>query len=312
MPRTALVTGGAGFIGSHLCDRLLADRWAVRALDDLSTGSRENLADGVTLLEGDVCDPEACARACEGTDTVFHLAARVTIRHSVETFLADAQTNLMGTLRLLRAAGAAGVRRFILASSMAVYADAPDPTPVPETHPTEPLSPYGISKLAAEKYIMMMGPRLGLEPVVLRFFNTYGTRQKYSPYVGVATIFVTRILEGKPCLIFGDGEQCRDFIHVADIVAACTLAADAPKAVGQALNVGTGAGTSVNQLAEMIRQALGRGEFGHVDEHPAELRYSVACVDKARELLGYEPKGVLAERIAEVVDYVSSQVGGCE
>jgi len=282
----------------------------VRILDDFSVGLRENVPPGVTIVEGDVRQADLCRQACQSVDTVFHLAARVTIRQSVETFFEDAQTNLMGTLTLLRAASAAQARRFIFASSMGVYADSPDGAPVSEAHPTEPLSPYGISKLAAEKYALMMGPILGLEPVALRFFNTYGTRQGYSPYVGVTTIFLTNILKGKPCTIFGDGNQCRDFVHVSDIAAACALAADAPQAVGQVMNVGSGIGTTVNQLAALIKACLGKGDFVYAERDTMELLHSVADITKAKTLLGYEPRGALEARLPELVEYVRGRTNG--
>jgi len=305
---TALVTGGAGFIGSHLADRLLVQGDTVRVLDDLSTGQRDNVPAGATFVEGDILDPAACEAACANVDTVYHLAARVTIRHSVETFLDDATTNLMGTLRVLQAAARAGVRRFVLASSMGVYSDSPTGEPVPESHPTEPLSPYGISKLAAEKYVLMMGPSLGLEPVVLRFFNTYGSRQGYTPYVGVATIFVTRILRGEPCTIFGDGEQRRDFVHVSDVARACALAGLSSEAPGRILNVGTGRGTSVKELAAAIGDHLGAGEFSQAPVDRTELRHSVANIDRAREILGYEPRETLEEKLPELVADIRSRV----
>ncbi len=304
MGKRALVSGGAGFIGSHLCDCLVEQGWAVRVLDNFSTGSRDNLGGSVEALEGDITDPAACATACVGVDTVFHLAARVTIRQSIETFHKDAETNLMGTLNLLRASGASGVRRFIATSSMAVYADSPDGKLVDENHPLGPLSPYGISKLAAEQYVHLMAPQLGMEPVVLRLFNTYGSRQGYTPYVGALTIFVTQILQGKPCTIFGDGEQCRDFGHVLDVARAFVLAADSKDAVGETFNIGTGMGTTVNRLAELIRNELGEGEFNYAKPHPAELRHSVPDISKAKSLLGHAPANKLEDRLGDVIESI--------
>ena len=308
MRKQALVTGGAGFIGSHLCDRLVADGWRVRVLDNLSTGIRDNLPTEAELLEGDICRVEDCGRACADVDAVFHLAARVTIRHSVETFYDDASVNLMGTLNMLRSAAEGGARRFVFASSMAVYADSPDGSPVSEEHPTTPLSPYGISKLAAERYVIMMGRELGLEPVALRLFNTYGPRQGYTPYVGVITIFITRILQGKSCTIFGDGEQCRDFVHVRDVARAFVLASTASGAPGRVMNVGTGRGTTVNEVAALVREVLCQGEFTHAAADATELRHSVPDINRACQLLGYRPEGILGERIADVVAAVKQRV----
>ncbi len=304
---TALITGGAGFIGSHLADALLREGRRVRILDDLSTGSLENIPSGAEFVEGDVRSRETARDACAGVDCVFHLAAKVSIRQSIETFKVDADTNLMGTLSMLEAAGEAGVRRFVHASSMAVYADAADGALVGEDHPVEPLSPYGISKHAGERYVLMMGPKLGLEPVVLRLFNTYGTRQGYTPYVGVITIFVTNMLEGRPCTVFGDGNQRRDFVHVADVAEAFRLAGECDGAAGRVFNVGTGRGTTVNELAALIQSLLGGGTFTREPAYAVELRNSVADISRARDTLGYRPQGTLEECLPRVLDYLKSR-----
>lgn len=307
MNRRALVTGGAGFIGSRLAKALADAGWQTRVLDDLSVGRREKVDPRAELIVGDICDSDACRRACEEVDTVFHLAARVSIRHSVATFVDDAEVNLLGTLRLLAAAGTARVRRFVFTSSMAVYADGRPEALVDEGHKLAPLSPYGVGKLAAEEYVRMMAPRLGLEPVVLRLFNTYGAGQGYTPYVGVATIFITRILQGESCVIFGDGQQRRDFTHVTDVTQALLLAADARHAAGATVNIGTGIGTSVSELAELIRTRLGRGRFDHAERDVTELRYSVADIARAKKLLGYAPRYRLEDRLDEVIDSIRAQ-----
>jgi len=301
--RIALVTGGAGFIGSHLCDALLARGLSVRVLDDFSTGRPENVDPRCEVIRADVADRQPVEAALQGVDTVFHLAARVTIRGSVDHFEDDARTNLMGTLEVLRAASKVSVRRFVFASSMAVYADSPDGALMAEDHPQVPISPYGISKLAAEKYVLMMAPSLGIEPVALRFFNTYGPRQGYTPYVGVITIFIHRLLKNEPLVIFGDGGQLRDFVHVSDIVQANVLAMDTPH-TGQSFNVGTGVSTSVLQVAEMLRRAM--RPDAQIRYEPArleELRNAVPDIAKARRLLGYAPRWSLADRLGEVIEY---------
>ena len=309
MPR-ALVTGGAGFIGSHLVDALLAGGWQVRVLDNLSTGRREQVLTAAELLVGEVDSAELAARACAGVDTVYHLAARVSVRDSFEYLVEHNTVNVTGTLVQLRAAAAARVRRFVLASSMAVYADAEPGTRNDENHATRPLSPYGISKLAAEDYVLLGAPAFGIEPVVLRFFNTYGPRQAYSPYVGVVTIFITRLLQGLPCAIYGDGQQCRDFVHVSDVVRACLAAGRSASAVGQRINVGSGRGTTVNELAEIIARLLGKpADYSREAQPPGELRQSVADISRAARLLGYTPTARLEDRLGEVVEALRRTTG---
>lgn len=297
-----LVTGGAGFIGSHVCEALAGEGRRVRVLDDLSVGRRENVPEGCELVVGSVLDEEALRASLDGVDAVCHEAARVSIRDSVERFVEDAETNLMGTLRLLRAAGRAGVRRFVMASSMAVYADAPERAPVRESHPLDPSSPYGIHKLAAERAALLVGRQLGMEPVALRYFNTFGPRQAFTPYVGVATIFVTRLLAKQPLTVYGDGAQTRDFVHVSDVARANVLALTAPGAAGRALNIGSGRGTTVLALASLLRARLSPdAELRHEAARPEEILYSVADVSAAREAMGYAPQTDLPRQIDDVI-----------
>jgi UDP-glucose 4-epimerase len=247
-----LVTGGAGFIGSHLCEGLLREGYQVRVLDDLSVGKLENVPAECEFIQGSILDPNIVEQAVNGVTHILHDAARVTIRGSVDKFYEDAETNLMGTLQLLKTASKQKVQRFIYASSMAVYADSEEPVPISENYSQLPASPYGIAKLAAERYVLLTSADFGMQPVVLRYFNTFGTRQTYTPYVGVITIFITRLLKKQNLTIFGDGEQRRDFVHVSDIVQANLLALKNDSAVGETFNVGTGIGTSVNELAQLL------------------------------------------------------------
>jgi UDP-glucose 4-epimerase len=298
-----LVTGGAGFIGSCLTGILLDEGKEVRVLDNLSMGKRENVPEDAEFVHGDVLDAAVLRPCLEGVDGVFHLAARVSIRSSIDGFFDDARTNLMGTLNLLDCIKGTGVKKLVYASSMAVYSDSPKPEPVAESYLTEPLSPYGISKLASEKYCLNLADSIGIDAICLRYFNTYGPRQTLTPYVGVITIFINNLLEGKRPVIFGDGEQMRDFIWVRDIARASALALESPVRKG-VFNVGTGSGTSVNRMAELLIGKISPGiEPDHAPSQPGELRYCIADIGQARKHLKYEPEGRLEEKIEEVIEW---------
>lgn len=298
----ALVTGGAGFIGSHVVGQLLKSDWDVTVLDNLSVGRHENVPADAELVVGDVLDAERVQHLARRAEVIFHLAAVVSVRASVEHFVEDARANVMGTLTVLQAAARAGVRRVLYASSMAVYADSPAPLPISETHTTSPVSPYGIGKLAGEQYLHTVASQLAFESVALRYFNTYGSGQRFTPYVGVITIFCRRLLSGEPPVIYGDGEQRRDFVHVDDVAAATVAALRAP--TGGTFNVGTGRATSVNEIADLL---IGRIDPSARREYaPAaagELRNSIADVSAAREAFGYEPRRQLATHIDEVIEW---------
>ncbi len=301
--RLVLVTGGAGFIGSHLCEGLLKEGYRVRVVDDLSVGKIENIPPGCEFVEGDILDEDLLQRATLGVTAVCHEAARVTIRGSVERFYEDAETNLMGTLCLLKVAAQNGVSRFVYASSMAVYADSQQPVPVTEDHPLVPASPYGIAKLAAERYVLMLGSTLRMKATALRYFNTFGVRQTFTPYVGVITIFVTQLLQKQPITIFGDGNQVRDFVHVSDIVQANLCALKRDEAAGMIFNVGSGRGTSVFALAELLKQKLNPdAEILYEPARPEELRNSIAEISLARRVLGYEPLTDLDKQLSGVIE----------
>jgi UDP-glucose 4-epimerase len=310
MQRRALVTGGAGFIGSHLVHLLASEGWRVRVLDNLSTGHRENVPGQAEFIEGDLRDPIVARSACSGVDTVFHLAARVSVRDSLDHLVEHNTTNVTATLVLLKAAATAGVRRLVFTSSMAVYDEGLPNQTIDERHPTRPLSPYGISKLAAEKYLLQAGPALGLQPVILRLFNTYGPGQAYSAYVGVVTIFITRLLQGLPLVVYGDGQQCRDFVYVGDVAQACLSAALSEAAVGECFNIGSGRGITVNQLVELISSSLGAAQ-PIIEYQPAqagELRYSIANVHCAQQALNYNPTSTFEHRLPEVIDWIRAQL----
>ena len=296
-----LVTGGAGFIGSHLVERLVHAGIETVVLDDLSVGKRENLPPGVSLIVGDVRDAQVVDEAVSGVQGVFHLAARVSIRASVAGFYNDAETNLMGTLNVLRACALRNVNKLVYASSMAVYANSPRPTPIPESYDAVPLSPYGVAKLASERYVRLVSAQAGFKAVSLRYFNTYGPRQTFTPYVGVITIFIQRLLRGEAPVIFGDGQQCRDFVYVGD-VADATYQALLADVTGEVINVGSGEGTTVNRIAAMLCSRLSPGtQPVHIEEHAGEVRNSIADIRKAQRLLGYEPKTWLEDKLDEII-----------
>lgn len=309
--KRALITGGAGFIGHHLAHALIRRGVEVTVLDDLSMGKRENIPPSARFVEGDVRDPAAVREALEGVDTVLHEAAIVSIRTSVEQFVRDAEVNLMGTLGLLQQMAAkGGIRRAVLASSMAVYSDSPRPEPLPESAPTEPIAPYGAAKLAAERYWALVGSSFGIPTTVLRYFNTYGPNQTFTPYVGVITIFIRRLLAGQTPIIFGDGEQRRDFVHVDDIVAANLAVLDAPEAevVGRAFNVGTGRATSVNEVAAGLIAVLAPGTRPeYAPAQAGEMRYAIADSSALRRL-GWSPSRPKVD-FADVVEFWRGRTG---
>jgi UDP-glucose 4-epimerase len=302
-----LVTGGAGFIGSHLCGELLHEGYRVRVLDDLSVGRRENVPRECEFIQGNIQDEELLLEATKDVSAICHQAARVTIRGSLDRFYEDAKTNLMGTLRLLKIAGKQEIKKFVYASSMAVYSDSVKRVPISEEYATIPASPYGIAKLAAERYLLMVGPQMGIEPIVLRYFNTFGIRQTYTPYVGVITIFVTQLMRKEPITIYGDGKQTRDFVHVSDVVQANLLALKSPKAVGGIFNIGSGRGTTVLEIVDLLKsRLLANAEVRHEPQRPEELRNSIANISQARKKLGYAPKTDLNNQIDEVIQYIRS------
>jgi UDP-glucose 4-epimerase len=309
--KRVLVTGGAGFIGHHLTRALLGRGVAVTVLDDLSMGRRENVPAAARLVVGDVRDASVVRDALDGVDAVLHEAAIVSIRASVEHFVRDAEVNLMGTLTLLREIAALRIERAVLASSMAVYADSPRPDPLSEDAPTVPISPYGVAKLAAERYWLLTGAQAGVPATVLRYFNTYGPNQTPTPYVGVVTIFIERLLAGSAPRIFGDGEQARDFVHVDDIVAANLAVLDAPAAAvdGRIFNVGTGHATSVNEVATMLIDALAPGtQAEYLPAQAGEMRNAIADVSAIRAAVGWTPRHVPPD-FGEVIAFWRDNAG---
>lgn len=283
--QTVLITGGAGFIGSHIADALVADN-TVRVLDDLSTGHRENVPDEAELYVGDITDDDDRSAAMDGVDLVFHEAAIVSVAHSIETPLETNRTNADVTLQLLEDARRENAR-FVLASSAAIYGH-PESLPVSETHPKQPTSPYGVSKLVADQYVQLYGALYDLPTVALRYFNAYGPRQQGGDYSGVISTFVEQALAGEPITVNGDGSQTRDFVHVDDIVQANLRAATTPH-VGAAYNVGTGDTVTIMELAELIRSAAGSNSpIVNVDGRPGDIEHSCADTTTASSRLGFD------------------------
>jgi len=302
-----LVTGGAGFIGSHLAEMLVGRGDSVRVLDNLSTGRRENLAsfiDRIQFVEGDIRDLETCRRAVEGMDHVLHQAALASVPRSVADPLLNNAVNVTGTLNLLLAARDAGVRSFVLASSSAVYGDDPAPAKL-EGREGRPLSPYGLGKHVGEKYCEVFHGLFGLKTVALRYFNVFGPRQDpRSEYAAVIPLFITRCLRGESPVIYGDGEQSRDFIFVKDVARANIMAAESPSAGGEAVNIAGGAGLTVNRLLAAVNAILGTAvEPSRAEPRPGDIRHSVAEVGKARRILHHEPAVSFMDGLRETVSW---------
>jgi nucleoside-diphosphate-sugar epimerase len=312
-----LVTGGAGFVGSHLVEGLVGSGYRVRVLDDLATGSRANLdhlAGDIELREESILDPEALRRAMDGIEVVFHEAAIPSVPRSVRNPAMSNEVNVTGTLNVLIAARDAGVRRLIYAGSSSAYgatsavAESPDGRRV-ETMPTLPMSPYAVAKLAGEHYCQVFAQIYGLETVCLRYFNVFGPRQDpKSEYAAVIPRFITALMDGRPLTIFGDGTQSRDFTYVANVVAANLLAMSAPSVSGETFNIGCGRQTSLNELARQLGEIAGAPP--RIDYMPArsgDVPCSLADISKARSLLGYEPAVSLATGLRRTWEFLSAR-----
>jgi nucleoside-diphosphate-sugar epimerase len=288
-----LVTGGGGFIGSHLVDRLLGDGNEVRVLDNFATGHRANLAeviDEVELIEGDVQSYERAHNAVRGCELVFHIAALPSVPRSIQDPLTSTASNVTGTLNILLAARDEGVRRVVFASSSSVYGPQKE-YPQREEAAARPISPYGVSKLAAEGYCRAFTQVYGLETVAVRYFNVFGPRQDpLSQYAAVIPRFITAALDDEPPVIFGDGEQSRDFTYIDNTVDGTVFASTAEGAAGETFNVACGEAITLNQLLEHVREISGKPvEAIYEKGQPGDLRRSQADIGRAREVLGYDP-----------------------
>lgn len=303
--RQVLVTGGAGFIGSHLVEALVADGHSVRVLDDLSTGKLANLSavqNKIDLVRGSLTETATVAQAVRGCEVIFHLGALPSVARSIEEPLLAHAICATGTLNVLDAARNNGVRRVVYAASSSAYGDTPGALRT-EEDPLAPLSPYAAAKLTGEHYCRCFTSVYGLETVRLRFFNVFGPRQDAkSPYSGVIALFTSAMLEGRTPRIDGDGEQSRDFVYVGNVVQALRQAADAPAAVGRVYNIGNGGSTTILQLVQHLNELLGTSvQPLHGPPRPGDVRHSQADISRARRDLGYEPAIPFAEGLRRTV-----------
>jgi len=303
--QTILITGGAGFIGSHIAEAWLARGANVRVLDNFRTGKLENLRNlDVELIEGSVTDPKTVERAVKGVSIIHHLAALVSVPESVEKPIETQRINVEGTINLLRSAAEAGVKRFVFSSTSAVYGDVERPAHS-ETDLPAPASPYAISKLSAEQYVSLANGQAGMTTVSLRYFNVFGPRQDpKSPYAAAISIFTARSLRGEPLVIYGDGMQTRDFIYVKDVVAANLFVAEHANGV---YNVGRGERITIKTLAELIRNFVGsRSRIEFASPRPGDVRHSCANIQRLKAL-GWKPEFTLEQGLDQTVRWMTEQ-----
>jgi UDP-glucose 4-epimerase len=305
-----LVTGGAGFIGSHLSEELVRRGHRVRVADSLITGKRINLAHipGVEFLEGDLADMAVATRAVDGIDYVLHQAAIPSVPRSVKDPITSNRANIDASINVLVAARDAGVKRLVYAGSSSAYGNTPT-LPKREDMPPNPLSPYALQKLVAEQYCQMFTRLYGFETVTIRYFNVFGPRQDPgSPYSGVISLFSTALLEGRQPVIYGDGGQTRDFTYVANVVDGVLRACEAPKAAGEVINVACGTRISLNDLLRVMNRIVGTTiEPIYKEERAGDVRDSQADITKAKTLLGYTPLVPLDEGLAKTLEWCRSE-----
>jgi nucleoside-diphosphate-sugar epimerase len=304
-----LVTGGAGFIGSNLVRQLVADGNDVTVLDNLLSGFRSNLDSfpQVRFIEGDIRDDAAVAEAIKGADVVFHLAASVGNKRSIDYPLVDAEINVMGTLTVLEAARHAGVRKIVASSSAGIFGELKT-LPIKEDHPVDPDTPYGSSKLCMEKECLVYAKLYDIETVCLRYFNVYGPNQRFDAYGNVIPIFAFKMLRGEQLTIFGDGEQTRDFINVKDVVHANIKAAMA-RGLSGAFNTGSGERITINRLVKLLGEASGiEPQVVYGPPRPGDVRDSMADISAARNAFGFIPSVSIDKGLKEYIVWVASEV----
>jgi UDP-glucose 4-epimerase len=314
MSGRVLVTGGAGFIGSHIAEAYLSAGWEVVVLDDLSRGHQRNVPSGARFVRADIRSPEARRLLAEGGFTVLnHHAAQIDVRVSVDEPAFDASINVVGLVNLLEAAGAGGVERVVFASSGGVVYGDPEVVPTPETAPKAPVSPYGVSKLSGEYYLRALAALRGFEAVSMRYANVFGPRQDPKSEAGVVSIFVSRLLENRPLTVFGNGLQTRDYVFVHDVARANVLASTADVPAGSsiddtAFNIATGKQTNVLELAELVGKAMRQKpvvEFAPA--RPGELFRSSLGIGKAGKMLGWKPESGFEDGLPQLVDWFQKE-----
>jgi UDP-glucose 4-epimerase len=307
MPR-ALVTGGAGFIGSNVARLLLEEGFGVVILDNFASGYRSNVDElgEAEVVEGDVRDSAAVAKAIRAADIVFHLAASVGNVRSIEHPIDDSEINVLGTLKVLEAARAEGVGKVVYSSSAGIFGELKS-LPIREDHPVEPDSPYGASKLAGEKLCLAYAKLYDLEAVALRYFNVYGANQRYDAYGNVIPVFAHRLLRGDSITVYDDGEQTRDFVNVKDVAEANLRAARAAGVSG-AFNIASATQITINRLVELMKEASGLdAPIEYAPPRPGDVRDSLADIGAARASLGYEPRVGLEEGLAEYMEWAQAE-----
>ena len=308
--KKALVTGGAGFIGSNIVYRLIKDRWKVRVIDNLSSGYRRNIENlDLEFIEGDIRDPKLCEQVCKNIDVVFHLAACVGRQKSIDNPVLDSETNLIGTLNILQGMLKNDIQKIIYSSSAAIFGELVTSF-IDETHPQNADSPYGVSKLAAEKMILAYGGIYDITAVCLRYFNIYGKNQMFDLYGNVIPIFAKRIYSRESITIYGDGEQTRDFVNVRDVVRANILAAERADKTA-AYNLGSGSSITINKLARMMTDISGLDtpvEYAPV--RPGDVLHCKANADKIKSELGFSPSISLEKGLQEYLQWFKARSFG--
>ena len=308
-----LVTGGAGFIGSNLVAALVSKGNKVIVLDNLSSGYRSNLAPfpSVRLIEKDIRSLDAVEEAVKGCDIIFHLAASVGNKRSIDDPFYDASINVMGTLNVLEASRKAGVKKIVVSSSAGIFGELKH-LPIKEDHPAEPDSPYGCTKLCEEKLSLAYSKLYSTEVICLRYFNVYGPNQRYDAYGNAIPIFVFRMLRGEPLFIYGTGQQTRDFVHVDDVVSANLLAASA-SCVSGVFNIASGKSITINRLVELVMDyGKAANVIEYTDKRAGDVLHSLADIDSASRILGYTPTVSIEDGLRSYIDWVRGEVSASE